>query len=777
MIPPQEADSFHALCNNLITLLEKYSEEYPAVCSHIASRIKFLSKQISKVHKGAEDSEASSANQELHRDGARAAVTALEGSPESEQDTDEALDILGQDIGKAQAEAHGHTEQDANTENNTTGQNMASPESSSNDEEDISTQRQISSDDAAEATSDQWMDAAHDVDDGILRLRPTFSQWSRFDYILRQAKSLGAKNAGFFKVVVPGVGPLKESHSDSQAYSYSIHRRADGTVNLELKEDTFVPSSPGVRTDLLSASDAFAFFEQSLDENDLQKSRYRTDASARTDTERETLGLPASPIWPLAGDRLKETRYSIAGMHWPYAYESNGAFGCPFALHQEDWLTYSINYLHKGTRAWCFIPPSAADQLEKKFRANNGKGLPSCAQFIRHSAIYVPTGKLEAWEVPYKLADQYAGEALITFPRTYHQGISKDKIVAEAVNYAAENWSPELYSPCKPRSCPPEMIGRDKMELRRENEEQFSERDCSDDESNNDQDNGESATPVPETGTKQGSRIKHIKKNEFHSIKPQKRRNEVKFLVPRKHLKTGQLSQKELSGAFDSVISAPQIEPWTIFNRFLERSTQVGVSFDQNRCYLLTRFFYAIASPDAFSQLRDACEMLRAGKFHISRSTDGVASATKALDGLETSIHVASVLRRYHLVTLHDSRSRLQTSLKATPKRTKTKVNEDMEADDVSKRSSSQMLVTMMAEAYPKLKPTRTNRGKDKDDYNQKLRTLQDRLMAGHRWSKLAESFDLGILALVPTQGDYQLSNTECVSFLRVDPLLIVYQF
>ncbi len=56
--------------------------------------------------------------------------------------------------------------------------------------------------------------------------------------------------------------------------------------------------------------------------------------------------------------------------------------------------------------------------------------------------------KLKAWGVEFSIADQRAGEAIVTFEDTYHEGFSVGSSAAEAINYAAKDWNKQDYTFC-----------------------------------------------------------------------------------------------------------------------------------------------------------------------------------------------------------------------------------------------------------------------------------------------------------------------------------------
>ena len=65
---------------------------------------------------------------------------------------------------------------------------------------------------------------------------------------------------------------------------------------------------------------------------------------------------------------------------------------------------------------------------------------------------------------PYHAVDQQAGQFVITFPKAYHQGFSPASSVAEAINYAGEDWDFTNYIACSGDPCPHDAITLDWVE-------------------------------------------------------------------------------------------------------------------------------------------------------------------------------------------------------------------------------------------------------------------------------------------------------------------------
>jgi hypothetical protein len=172
---------------------------------------------------------------------------------------------------------------------------------------------------------------------------------------------------------------------------------------------------------------------------------------------------------------------------------------------------------------------------------------------------------------------------------------------------------------------------------------------------------------------------------------------------------------------------------------------------------LLTRLFFAIASPDTFYQLRDACISIREnGTSTILQPTNSVAQTIQALDNLEIAVSTNSILRRYHLTRLVDHRNERESY-----QRPERAVRIVKDSSDGYGRASSLALADLMAQAYLKLKSLPRSRGKSEDKYQRKLKSLKNRISSGRNWYLLQQKFTPGILALVHTGKDNKIYNSE----------------
>jgi hypothetical protein len=166
------------------------------------------------------------------------------------------------------------------------------------------------------------------------------------------------------------------------------------------------------------------------------------------------------------GNIFSKLPHDVPGISTPFFYLGNR--GSVFSTHIEDEDTFSINLLHRGEKIWVILPPNQKIHLENYFewvyRVQNRES-PQCDQvsctqhritradrfqFIRHLNVYIPTAMLDILHIRYRIIHQRPGQAVITFPQAYHQGLNATANVAEAMNFATEDWIPKSYAYCSP---------------------------------------------------------------------------------------------------------------------------------------------------------------------------------------------------------------------------------------------------------------------------------------------------------------------------------------
>lgn len=218
-----------------------------------------------------------------------------------------------------------------------------------------------------------------------------------------------------------------------------------------------------------------------------------------------------------------------------------------------------------------------------------------------------------------------------------------------------------------------------------------------------------------------------------------------------------------------------------VFETFRERLSEDRKHLSS----LLMRLFYAVGSPDALRQLREALDLARKNcMVPAYHAANDLATTVSVLDQLDATTTLSHILRRYHLVRLLDHRSKLESNHKAAKlaaKGTKRRLKYDCAMIEIMKRgaeadfdantrsakdnqlkyrSKTQALNDLMRTLYPDLQPdsegSTTAAG---CEYNRKLTKLRNRLSCARNWYQFEQEFPGAILALIPcAAGDLSIS-------------------
>lgn len=173
---------------------------------------------------------------------------------------------------------------------------------------------------AAEGSARAAEQMPYDVDDGIIRFRPNQDQWLDFDDVLRRIKSFGTAQNGVCKIAISGVSTIQETEDSLPNYfAYKTQTRKNGTVALDLISSSITSSlllTGGIPD--LTAREAVNMFEgRAKSRLGLRNARYCIDIRARTKSERRSLGLPKSPIWPETSSARPRHVFQVFTTHTP----------------------------------------------------------------------------------------------------------------------------------------------------------------------------------------------------------------------------------------------------------------------------------------------------------------------------------------------------------------------------------------------------------------------------------------------------------------------------
>ena len=130
----------------------------------------------------------------------------------------------------------------------------------------------------------------------------------------------------------------------------------------------------------------------------------------------------------------------IPGVTTPYLYF--GMWASVFCAHTEDMNLLSINYLHAGApKVWYAIAAGEdAQRFEQLCEGHYHQAKSVCEEYLRHKRTLVSPAVLKKAGIPFTTTIQYPGDAVITFPGSYHFGFNTGFNVAEATNFAVPEW-------------------------------------------------------------------------------------------------------------------------------------------------------------------------------------------------------------------------------------------------------------------------------------------------------------------------------------------------
>lgn len=131
----------------------------------------------------------------------------------------------------------------------------------------------------------------------------------------------------------------------------------------------------------------------------------------------------------------------ISGLTSPWIYA--GMKFSTFCWHVEDNYLHSINYMHKGgSKVWYVVPECDKDKFEEAMMELNPKLFKRNPNILHTiTVIQNPIRLIEKGVKVYKVV-QRAGDFIMTFPKAYHSGFSRETNFAEAVNFISADWIP-----------------------------------------------------------------------------------------------------------------------------------------------------------------------------------------------------------------------------------------------------------------------------------------------------------------------------------------------
>lgn len=202
---------------------------------------------------------------------------------------------------------------------------------------------------------------------------------------------------------------------------------------------------------------------------------------------------------------------------------------------------------------------------------------------------------------------------------------------------------------------------------------------------------------------------------------------------------------------------------------------------------LLTKLFYAIASPDAVRQLAEAVQLARKSHSPTVGTELSPLLWINVLDTLEATTYLSHILRRYYLVKLLQyrldreecrkrkggrrpkSRKRLKydianiVSVQQSDIRFETAQIDRQNGSNPTRTSRAQRadtaaLTDLMTILHPDLNPPPSLSGRGNSEYFRRRQKLKSRLSCARNWHKIQQQFSVGILSLIPCGGEFDIS-------------------
>lgn len=100
-----------------------------------------------------------------------------------------------------------------------------------------------------------------------------------------------------------------------------------------------------------------------------------------------------------------------------------------------------MNYMHKGApKIWYSIPAKKAQAFEKVLQRTLAQLMYEEPDLHLKLVTMLPPALLHSHQVPVFRVVQEPGTFIVTMPKALHGGLSLGFNVAEAVNFATDNW-------------------------------------------------------------------------------------------------------------------------------------------------------------------------------------------------------------------------------------------------------------------------------------------------------------------------------------------------
>jgi len=261
---------------------------------------------------------------------------------------------------------------------------------------------------------------------------PTIKEWQDFAALMEKLHFMDTEKVGVALITLnrktPGLLKLDSLHFELNGKRLSVQKPADyyrvkysteGASYYANKVFGTTQEDPVFRGEIdIVPEDSDVSVDHLVKEFESQTKfctpTYCSDKDVDSEEHREYYQLPKrSSIYPLAGNRLDQTRCRISGIHTLMVYISEN-FGTIFSMHKEDIDAVALNVLLAGSRKiWFVIAPEHARKFEDVIAKDLGVKERKCDSWVRHQNLYVTRAKLDEHKIHYCLFAQEVNQVVL----------------------------------------------------------------------------------------------------------------------------------------------------------------------------------------------------------------------------------------------------------------------------------------------------------------------------------------------------------------------------
>lgn len=177
----------------------------------------------------------------------------------------------------------------------------------------------------------------------------------------------------------------------------------------------------------------------------------------------------------------------------------------------------------------------------------------------------------------------------------------------------------------------------------------------------------------------------------------------------------------------------------------------------------MTNLYLATASSDSLCQLKDVLVATwGTSNWTMGQTSSTIADTLHMLEKLENVQQAACFIRRILLLRLYKLRETFASRFKEYGKHQGH--NDDQPDMLIVGKVESNILDCLMEDAYPGIdrRPQDADSiRKWRDKYGTEKKALQNRFQSAKKWNVLSERFSCGVIALVPSGGQFHIQNQK----------------